>query len=35
MTDEDLPKPLLIEDLGMMFHMESSKRKTRFGLYKC
>ena len=29
MTDEDLPKPLLIEDLGMMFHTESSKRNER------
>ena len=38
MTDEntgDLPKPILIEDLGMMFHTESSKQKKRFGIYKC
>ena len=34
-NNEDLPKPLLIEDLGMMFHTESSKTKVRFGLYKC
>ena len=32
---EDLPKPILIEDLGMMFHTESSKTKYRFGIYKC
>ena len=30
-----LPKPILIEDLGMMFASENSKRKFRFGLYKC
>ena len=24
-----------IKDLGMMFHTESSKRKYRFGIYKC
>ena len=35
MTDEDLPKPILIEDLGMMFHTENSIRTTRFGIYKC
>ena len=38
MTDENnenLPKPILIEDLGRMFHTENSKQKTRFGLYKC
>ena len=32
---EEIPKPILIEDLGMMFHTESSKRKYRFGIYKC
>ena len=32
---EDLPKPILIKDLGMMFPTEKSKQKTRFGLYKC
>ena len=31
----EIPKPILIEDLGMMFHTESSKRKYRFGIYKC
>ena len=32
---ETLPKPILIEDLGMLFATESSKHKRRFGLYKC
>ena len=32
---EDLPKPILIEDLGRMFTTESSKQKKRFGIYKC
>ena len=38
MTDENkeqLPKPFLVEDLGMMLTTESSKRKFRFGLYRC
>ena len=35
MNKEDLPKPILIEDLGMMYATENSKRKFRFGLYKC
>ena len=34
-NNEGLPKPILIEDLGMMFPTESSSRKARFGLYKC
>ena len=34
-NNEDLPKPILIEDLGMMFATEKSKNKVRFGLYKC
>ena len=34
-NNEDLPKPILIEDLGMIFATESSKTKVRFGLYKC
>ena len=34
-NNEDLTKPILIEDLGMIFPTESSKGKTRFGLYKC
>ena len=32
---EELPKPILIEDLGTMFTTENSKRKRRYGLYKC
>ena len=32
---EELPKPILIEDLGMMFASDKSKRKHRYGLYKC
>ena len=32
---EDLPKPVLIEDLGLMFPTEKSKEKRRFGIYKC
>ena len=32
---EELPKPILIEDLGTMFATESSKKKARYGIYKC
>ena len=32
---EEIPKPILIEDLGMMFATEKSKRKRRYGVYKC
>ena len=35
MNIEDLSKPILIEDLGMMFPKENSIRTTRFGIYKC
>ena len=35
MDKEEMPKPILLEDLGMMFATENSKRKVRFGLYKC
>ena len=31
----DLPKPILIKDLDMIFATENSKQKKRFGLYKC
>ena len=34
-NEEDLPKPILIEDLGMLFATESSKSRASFGLYKC
>ena len=33
--DEDYPKPILIEDLGMLYSTESKKYKRRYGLYKC
>ncbi len=32
---DDYPKPILIEDLGMVFATEDSKQKRRFGVYKC
>ena len=32
---KELPKPILIEDLGMMFATENSKRKSRYGIYEC
>ena len=35
MVKEALPKPILIEDLGMMFATEGSKQKKNYGLYKC
>ena len=35
MTKEDLPKPILLEDLGMLYPTENSKKKARFGIYKC
>ena len=35
MIKEEIPKPLLLEDLGMVFATENSKKKVRFGLYKC
>ena len=31
----EIPKLILLEDLGTMFTTESSKRKYRFGIYKC
>ena len=30
-----LPKPILVEDLGMLYATEKSKQKYRYGLYKC
>ena len=30
----EIPKLILIEDLGTMFPTENSKQKTRYGLYK-
>ena len=35
LTEEDLPKPTLIKDLGMMYATKNSKKKKRFGVYKC
>ena len=32
---EELSKPILIEDLGMMFPTENSKQRRKFGIYKC
>ena len=32
---EELPKPILIEDLGMLYPTKNSKQKTKFGVYKC
>ena len=34
-SKEDLPKPILLEDLGLMYATENSKQKIRFGIYKC
>ena len=35
MTKEETPKPILLEDLGMLYPTEFSKKKARYGLYKC
>ena len=35
MNIEDLPKLLLVEDLGMILATENSKKKRRYGIYKC
>ena len=35
LTEEDLPKLILIEDLGTMYPTENSKKKARYGIYKC
>ena len=35
MTKEQLPKPILIEDLGMRFPTKNSKERKRFGRYQC
>lgn len=32
---EELPEPILIEDLGTMYATEKSKIKMRFGIYRC
>ena len=33
--EEEKKVPELLEDLGMMFPTENSKRKARYGLYRC
>ena len=35
MSFEEDNKPILLEDLGMMYATEKSKRKHRVGLYRC
>ena len=35
MEKEEILKPILIKELGMMFHTETSKWKSRYGIYKC
>jgi hypothetical protein len=32
---EELPEPILLEDLWYLYPNESSKQKRRFGIYKC
>ena len=32
---EELPEPILIEDLGTMYTTENRKKKARYGIYKC
>ena len=32
---DKLPKPFLVEDLGMLYPTENSKKKARYGLYRC
>jgi DNA-directed RNA polymerase subunit M/transcription elongation factor TFIIS len=32
---EQLPKPVLIKNLGMMYPTENSKKEARYGLYRC
>ena len=34
-NNEELPKPILIEDLGYLYPKEGSKKKDRYGIYKC
>ena len=35
MVKEQLPEPILIEDLGYLYPNENSKSRARFGIYKC
>ena len=34
-SNEEIPKPILIEDLGRMFVNKNNKYKARYGLYRC
>lgn len=34
-NNQEFKAPVLIEDLGMLYPMEKSKRKARYGLYVC
>lgn len=35
LKDKEYVAPILLEDLGMRFPTENSKRKSRYGLFKC
>ena len=35
MDKEEIPKPILLEDLGMIFATKDSKERKRFGMYEC
>ena len=35
LNNQEISPPVFMEDLGQMFTAVSSKRKRRFGLYKC
>jgi hypothetical protein len=35
MSNNQKPVPVLIKDLGMMYSNTTSRRKERYGLYKC
>ena len=32
---EELPEPILVKNLGMIFATENSKKEARYGIYKC
>lgn len=35
LNNQEISAPVLIEDLGMLFPNENSKRKYRYGIFKC
>ena len=35
MEKEEIPKPILLEDLGLIYETEQSKKRKRWGKYKC